>query len=84
MVVGRPNLVTSFLKQFSRGVFLDLAEFPNIFEIIGFWNIGLHNFTNEILGTRFEHDPMVVGQPNLVSTFLKQFPRGVLLNLAES
>ena len=83
MVVGQRNLVSSFLKKFPRGVSLNLAEFSNIFETIVFWNIGLHNFTNEILGTWFEDVPIVVGQPNLVSRFLKKFPRGVSLNLAE-
>ena len=75
--------MSSFLKQFSRGVLWNFAEFANIFETIGLWNIGLHNCTNEILGTWFQHVPIVVGQPNLVSSFLKQFSRGVLLDLAD-
>ena len=83
VVVPQPNLVSSFLKQFSKGVSLEHAENLNIFETMGFWNISLHNFTNKILGTWFKHVPIVAGQPNFVSSFLKQLSTRVFSNISE-
>jgi len=69
IVVGQPNLVSSFLKQFSGGVLKKKLAPP------------LYKLTFPLpplsLGTWFEQFSIVVGQPNLVSSFLKQFFRGV-------
>ena len=35
------------------------------------------------VGTRFHYFPVIVGQPNLVSSFLTSFPRGVWRNIPE-
>ena len=77
VIVGQPNLVSSFLTSFLRGVLWNILEKSNppsekTVEIQQFWRLFGHAD-----GTRFQYFPVIIGQPNLVSTILTSFPRGI-------
>ena len=59
-----------------------------LFEIFSFLCVKMFFFTDShenshAVGTRFHYFPVIVGQPNLVSSFLTIFPRVVFRNIPE-
>ena len=84
VIVGKPNLVSSFLTIFPRELFRNIPEKSNpplrkncrIFAIFTFiWSA---------LGTINHYFPVIVRQPNLASSFLTSFPRVFFRNSSEN
>ena len=83
LIAGRQNLVSSFLTSFPRGIFRNIPEKSNPPSEKNYWNSAILTFIWSPVGTRFHYFPVIVGQPNLVSSFLTSFPRGVWRNIPE-
>ena len=54
---------------------LGWTSWPNKITVIGLKTIRLSNENSNAVGTRFEHVLVNIGQPNLVSSCLRIFPR---------
>ena len=83
VIVGQPNLVSSFLTIFPRVVFRNIPEKSNPPLRKNCWNSAILTFIWSALGTIYPYFPVIVGQPNLASSFLTSFPRVVFRNSSE-
>ena len=83
VIVGQPNLVSSFLTIFPRVVFRNITEKSNPPLRKNCWNSAILTFIWSALGTRYPYFPVIIGEPHLVSRFLKSFPRVVFWNIPE-